>query len=136
MANRDEPQNDPNEPCLFFIFPFVQWKNQVNPITKIELLDIIPEICSNFYFDTQSKSFLLIIFKSKWNQIDSTVKRKFSQISRRLKEELEGIMTASQRETYENIDLFDLYKQRVTEKTPETPENTVVEDDFSGLDND
>lgn len=104
-----------SEPTVVFVFDLKNWYETITPLSKIDLLDIVPVVCVQFGFDQQSQSYLLVITKSKWETITPEIKRKFMMISRRIKEEMEGPMTTVQREQYENNDIFNVFDKKQEE---------------------
>ena len=81
----------------------------MNPLTKLDVLDIVPDVASYFYFDAASRAYLLVIGKQKWDALSNDIKRKFMMIARRIKEETEaGALTTHQRMMYETSDLFEM----------------------------
>jgi hypothetical protein len=98
-----------SEPTVVFVFDLKNWYGTITPLSKIDLLDIVPHVCVQFGFDQQSQSYLLVITKSKWDTITPEVKSKYMMISRRIKEEMEGPMTSIQREQYETTDIFNVF---------------------------
>ncbi len=112
------------EPTVVFVFDLKNWYGNITPLSKIDLLDIVPNVCVQFGFDQQSQSYLLVITKSKWETITSEVKSKFMMISRRIKEEMEGPMTTFQREQYENNDIFNVFVKKPEEQIIESNEKT------------
>ena len=94
------------EPTTVFVFAINHWYNSISPLSKIDLLDIVPNVGVQFGFDYQSQAYLLVVTRSKWAIINPEIKNKFMMISRRIKEEMDGPMTTIQRETYEHSDLF------------------------------
>ena len=80
----------------------------LSPLTKLDIIDVAPLVASQFYFDGDIKAYLLVLLKSKWDQLSGEVKHKFMVISRRIKEEMEGPMSTLARERYESTDIFEL----------------------------
>jgi len=113
-----------SEPTVVFVFDLKNWYGTITPLSKIDLLDIVPHICVQFGFDQQSQSYLLVVTKSKWETITPEIKRKFMMISRRIKEEMEGAMTSSQREQYENTDIFNVFNAQKQTSQEEKVEST------------
>lgn len=100
----------PSDPTIVFVFNMKQWYSNISPISKIDLLDIIPHVSVQFGFDHKAQAYVLIITKSRWAEIPEDVKKKFMFISRRIKEELEGPMTTVERDQYESVDLFTAFE--------------------------
>jgi len=100
----------PSEPTIVFVFNLKQWYSNISPISKIDLLDIVPYVSVQFGFDHKSQAYVLIITKSRWAEISADIKKKFMFISRRIKEELEGPMTTVERDQYESVDLFTAFE--------------------------
>jgi hypothetical protein len=96
------------EPTIIFLFDMKNWFETISPLSKLDLFDIVPFVSTQFYMDYSINAYVLILTKTKWDSLNDDVKKKFMFISRRLKEEMEGPMTSSQRETYENADIFKL----------------------------
>ena len=111
--NKDETQPE-NPPTLIFMFDMSTWNTKLHPITKLELLDSIPDICSSFYYDNNLKSFILLIIKTKWNQLSLQTKTRFTQISLRIKKEIDGINSFNN--SLQDYDLFDIYEKGLIEK--------------------
>lgn len=97
-----------NEPTIVFLFDYTNWFETISVISKIDLIDIIPNLQSQFYYNHEIKTFVLIIYKKTWTNLEDKIKYKFSIIARRIKEEMEGPMSSTLKEKYENTDLFDL----------------------------
>lgn len=95
-----------SEPTIVFVFEQAHWEMNITPLTKIDLIDIVPKIGSQFGYDFQAQAFLLVISRTKWLELDGDLKKKFMMISRRVKEEVNGPMTFMQREEYEKTDFF------------------------------
>lgn len=95
-----------SEPTVVFVFEQAHWENNITPLTKIDLMDIVPKIGTQFGYDFESRAFLLVVSRTKWLELDSDLKKKFMMISRRIKEEVNGPMNYSQRIEYENTDFF------------------------------
>lgn len=96
------------EPTIIFLFDMKNWFETISPLSKLDLFDIVPFVATQFYMDYSISAYVLILTKTKWDSLKEDVKKKFMFISRRLKEEMEGPMNSSQRETYENADIFKL----------------------------
>lgn len=105
-----------SEPTIVFVFELKHWYNSISPLSKIDLLDIVPHVSVQFGFDGQNSSYLLVITKSKWQNLQPEIKKKFMMISRRIKEEMEGPLTSAQREQYENSDPFVAFEKSAAEK--------------------
>lgn len=99
---------DKDEPTIVFLFDYKNWFETISVISKIDLIDIIPNLQSQFYYNHEIRTFVLIIYKRVWITLEDKIKYKFSIIARRIKEEMEGPMTNILKEKYENTDLFDL----------------------------
>lgn len=127
--------NNDNEPSLIFIFTLQQWRSQLHPLTKIDIVDIAPLISKSFYYDNQIKSYVFIILKNQWDSLEGPIKRKFMSISRRAKEEIETPMTTEQRENYENSDLFKIYVGNDLEKKNSPQTELDLSDIINKLDN-
>jgi hypothetical protein len=100
--------SQPKEPSVIFLFDVKNWFESISPLSKLDLFDIAPAVGARFYFDYSSNAYVLVLGKSKWDNLSSDLKRKFMLVSRRLREEMEGPMTTMQREQYENSDVFHL----------------------------
>lgn len=109
------------EPVLVFVFEVKQWTNQVSSLTKLEFIDYIPNICSQFFFDPQVPGYVLTLAKSKWDTLTSEQRFKFKVLTRRLREEVEGVMTQSQREQFENVDPFEQFAKKREEEASTVP---------------
>jgi hypothetical protein len=96
------------EPTIIFLFDMKNWYETINPLSKVDLLDIVPLVSTHFYIDFGINAYVLILTKSKWDELNKDLKKKFMFISRRIKEEMEGPVTSIQRERYENSDIFEL----------------------------
>ena len=110
-------QASPREPTIVFVFELKHWYNTITPLSKLDLLDIVPQVGVQFGFDFQSQAYLLVITKTKWSSAPSEIKKKYMMISRRIKEELDGPMTTMQREQYESSDIFAAF-----EAAPQAPQ--------------
>lgn len=117
-----------SEPTIVFVFELKHWYTNISAISKIDLLDIVPHVSVQFGFDYQTQAFLMVITKAKWESITVDVKKKFMMISRRIKEEMDGIMNTAQREAYENTDPFAAFaaKQAASSEAEQTIENEVL----------
>lgn len=114
----------PREPTIVFVFELKHWYNTITPLSKLDLLDIVPLVGAQFGFDYQSQAYLLVITKTKWSSIPQEIKKKYMMISRRIKEELDGPLTTVQREQYESADIFAAFEvsQNQNEKLDTVPE--------------
>lgn len=101
-----QPQQ--REPTIIFLFDLKNWFEVITPLSKLDLLDIVPSVATQFYMDFGIKAYVLMLIKSKWDNLPEELKRKFMLISRRIKEEMEGPMQTVERERYENADIFKL----------------------------
>lgn len=112
----DSPQATPaaasNVPTLVYVFDIKQWNEQLNPLTKLEFVDFIPKVCSQFFYDASVPAFILTLAKPKWDGLTDDIKIKYKSITRRLREEVEGPMTQQQRDAYDASDPFDAFKKR------------------------
>jgi hypothetical protein len=97
-----------DEPTIVFLFDLKNWFDNISVISKLDLIDIIPYLSSQFYYNDNIKAYILIIVKSSWDKLEDKLKYKFSILSRRIKEEMEGPMSNLLKEKYENTDLFEL----------------------------
>jgi hypothetical protein len=104
------------EPVLVFVFDLKQWTTQISNLTKLEFIDYIPTICSQFFFDPSVPAYVLTLAKSKWETLTVESKLKFKLITRRLREEVEGTMTQVQRDQYENTDPFEVFAKKREEE--------------------
>lgn len=116
-----------DEPTIVFLFHLNNWFDNISVISKLDLIDIVPSLgSSQFYYNESIKAYVLIIVKSVWDTLDDKVKYKFSILSRRIKEEMEGPMSNVLKEKYENTDLFELLMTEAAlqkvEAVPEVPE--------------
>lgn len=118
------------EPTIIFLFDMKNWNEIISPISKIDLFDIAPRIATQFYMDFGVNAYVLILTKSKWDGIDPVIKKKFMYISRRIKEEMEGILSTVQREIYENSDIFELLINQQQNKELEEKEEIEVPEDI------
>lgn len=115
MAEETVIPPQPKEPTVIFLFDSKSWFSSINPLSKLDLFDIAPVVSTQFYFDFSVNSYVLVLTKTKWDVIPKDIQRKFMMISRRLREEMEGVMTSSQREQYENADIFELLMKNASE---------------------
>jgi hypothetical protein len=117
MAAQPATQSTANpEPVLVFVFEVKQWTNQVSSLTKLEFIDYIPTVCSQFFFDPQVPGYVLTLGKSKWDTLSPEQKFKFKTLTRRLREEVEGVMTQAQREQFESVDPFEQFAKKREEE--------------------
>ena len=114
MSQQD--QNDPPQPTIVFVFELKQWLNQLSSLTKLELMDYIPNICTQFFFDPSIPAYVVTITKSKWDSLSAEAKFKFKTLTRRLREEVEGVMTQAQRDQYEQSDPFETFAKKREEE--------------------
>lgn len=105
-------QNPGNVPTLVYVFDIKQWNEQLNPLTKLEFVDFIPKVCSQFFYDASVPAFILTLTKPKWDELPEDIKIKYKTITRRLREEVEGPMTQQQRDAYDITDPFDAFKKK------------------------
>jgi hypothetical protein len=85
----------------------------MNPLTKLDILDVVPAVATHFYYDNVKKAFLLVISQNNWNGLKDELKRKFMTVARRIKEETEtGPLTTNQRLQYETSDLFEVVSNK------------------------
>ena len=105
-----EPQA--NEPTIVFLFDIRQWNQQLTPLTKLELIDMIPSVCSQFFFDASLPAYVLTVTKSKWDGFNPDLLVKFKTLTRRIREEVEGYMTQAQRDALESADPFEMFKKK------------------------
>lgn len=118
-----------SEPTIVFVFELKHWYNTITPLSKLDLLDIAPQVCVQFGFDHQAQAYLMVITRNKWNDIASDIKKRFMLISRRIKEEMEGPLLTAQREAYENTDIFAAFDQKKKDLEPIPEEAAPVEAD-------
>lgn len=105
----EKDAEQPKEPTIIFLFDVKQWYQNISQISKIDLLDIAPLVSTQFFFDFSIQSYVMILTKSKWDILQTELKKKFMVVSRRIKEEMEGLLSTIKREEYENSDLFELF---------------------------
>lgn len=137
MESTDIPKPDSEvssarEPTIIFLFDMKNWYETINPLSKLDLLDIAPLVSTQFYIDFGIKAYVLILTKSKWDELNQDLKKKFMFISCRVKSEMEGPMTSVQRETYENSDIFELLMSQQPAAPVESEHinlDTITEDD-------
>jgi hypothetical protein len=98
------------DPTIVFIFTMPNWTGVISGLSKLDLVDIAPTVATQFFvdFNPEVNGYVLILTKSKWDTLSPELKRKFMSISRRIKEEMEGPLMTSQRELYDNSDIFEL----------------------------
>ena len=109
-------QEQQQEPTLVFIFDLKQWTTQISALTKLEFVDYIPNICTQFFVDKSIPAYVLTLTKTQWNTFTPETKLKFKTITRRLREEIEGAMTQVQRDAYESSDPFEVFAQKRKEE--------------------
>ena len=109
-------QTEPPQPTIIFVFELKQWLNQLSSLTKLELIDYSPNICTQFFFDPSIPAYVVTITKSKWDSLTAEAKFKFKTLTRRLREEVEGVMTQSQRDQYEQSDPFEAFAKKREEE--------------------
>lgn len=107
-----------DEPTIVFVFELKKWYETINPLTKVELVDIAPIIGYQFFFDAKANGYVLVVVKSKWDATSFEARRRFMTISRRIKEEIEGAMLTTQRDLYESSDLFELFGKQAQAPAP------------------
>lgn len=112
--------SEPKEPTIVFLFDVKNWFEKINPISKIDLIDIATFVSTQFYMDFTINAYVLILTKSKWDTLSSDLKTKFMFISRRLKEEMEGPMVSSERTLYEQGDIFEILMNQPKQTTIDT----------------
>lgn len=98
----------PREPTIIFLFDMKNWYETITPLSKLDLFDIAPKVSTQFYMDFGINAYVLILTKSKWDDVPEELRKKFMIISRRVKEEMEGPMQTLARERYEQSDIFEL----------------------------
>ena len=116
----------PSEPTIVFVFELKQWYNSISPISKVDLLDIVPHVSTQFGYDHKHEAYLMVLLKSKWTALSDDIKQKFMLISRRIKEELDGMMSTQQKEEYERTDIFAVFEKK--EPVPEAATLEPVEE--------
>jgi len=117
------------EPTIIFLFDMKNWNEVISPISKIDLFDIAPKIATQFYMDFGVNAYVLILTKSKWSSLNFDTKKKFMYISRRIKEEMEGLLPTTQRELYENSDIFELLMKPSQQQTETNTLEKIDEDE-------
>lgn len=100
------------EPTIVYLFNKDHWANVIHPVTKLELIDMIPKSGFNFFYDVPNNSYVLVLRKSFWEGLENDTKTQFVRITRRIKEEVEGMFTDTQRVAIESSDPFDIFAQR------------------------
>lgn len=120
---------EPREPTIIFLFDMKNWYEVINPLSKLNLIDIAPLVSSQFYMDFSIKAYVLILTKTKWDELSDFLKQKFMFVSRRLKEEMEGPMTTMQREIYEQSDIFTLLMGQQIKDIPEDKNLDIIEEE-------
>lgn len=95
------------EPVIAFVFELSRFQH-MSPLTKLDILDVVPWASSHFYYDSKAGAYALVISKSHWDGLSADRKRTFMLVARRIREETEGILTTHQRSRYENADLFEI----------------------------
>ena len=117
------------EPTIIFLFDLKNWYEKIQPLSKLDLIDIAPLVSTQFYIDFSIQAYVLILTKGKWDALDPNLKRKFMFISRTIKEHMEGPMNSIQKETYENSDIFELLMSQQQQQPiiPDTNTNIDLE---------
>lgn len=109
-----------DEPTIAFVLSNQQWLSVIHPVTKLELLDWVAHVKTNFFYDLENSAYVLLLKQSLWKTIDAPLQARFKFISRRIREEMDGPFTDEQRQQFESVDPFDVFAKR-----PETiPEET------------
>lgn len=126
-SNNETPTEAPREPTIIFLFDMKNWYETISPLSKLDLVDIAPLVSTQFYIDYGIKAYVLILTKSKWESLDPGLKKKFMFVSCRIKNEMEGPMSAIQRESYENSDIFELLMSQQAPPAPLLDKNTDVD---------
>lgn len=119
MATDDQPA-PAREPTIVFVFELKNWYNTISPLSKLDLMDIVPQVGVQFGYDFQSQAYLLVVTKTKWAALQPELKKRFMMVSRRIKEELDGPLTSAQREQYESSDIFAAFEAQ--QQAPAAPE--------------
>lgn len=119
---KEEP---PKIPTLVFLFDINQWNQQLNPLTKLEFIDFIPNICSQFFYDGSVPAYVMTLTKEKWDSLSPEIKIKYKALTRRLREEVEGPMTQAQRDAYDASDPFDVFRKKQEEAAASAATATV-----------
>lgn len=114
------------EPTIVFIFDLKNWFENISVLSKLDIIDMVPVMNCQFYYNETIKSYVLILVKSVWDLLDDKVKYKFSILSRRIKEEMEGPMSNIIKEKYENTDLFELLMNVAIEEKKVVQENVEI----------
>jgi hypothetical protein len=123
------------EPTLIFIFDLKQWTTQISAITKLEFVDYIPNICTQFFVDKSIPAYVLTLTKTQWETFTPETKFKFKTITRRLREEIEGSMTQYQRDSYDAVDPFEMFaKKRKEQEEAEALAQTLAQASASNED--
>jgi hypothetical protein len=116
------------EPTIIFLFDLKNWYEKIQPLSKLDLIDIAPLVSTQFYIDFSIQAYVLILTKGKWDALDPNLKRKFMFISSTIKQMMEGPMNSIQKETYENSDIFEmLMSQQPQPILPDTNTNIDLE---------
>ena len=111
----EEPAAPQPEPSIVFFYDLKNLYRNISALSKVELLDMAPVIGTHFYFDFNQKAYLFVISKTKWDGLPEDMRRKFTILSRRIKEEMNGMMSTLDREKYENTDLFETFMNQANE---------------------
>lgn len=120
-------QDSAKEPTIIFLFDMKNWFENITPISKLELFDIVPLVATQFYLDFGISAYVLALTKTKWDSLTQEIKHKFMIISARIKQEQDGPMTTLQREKYENSDIFELLMGISKMNTiTEEPQNEII----------
>lgn len=99
-----DPQEQP--PTIAYVFSVGQWLNVLHPVTKLELTDVVPAVNASFFYDASAEVYVLSIQKPRWESVPDETKRRFKVLTRRVREEIEGLMTDAQRLECETKDPF------------------------------
>jgi hypothetical protein len=134
--NEQPSESTPKEPTIVFLFDMKNWYENISPLSKLDIFDIAPQVCTQFYLDMNIKTYVFILTKTTWDALSLDVRRKFMIISRRIKEEMEGPMTTTQREIYEQSDIFEFMmaqvqsqNQQQLDAAPESNLDTITEEE-------
>lgn len=116
-------ESAPREPTIIFLFDMKNWYETITPLSKLDLFDIAPKVSTQFYMDFGINAYVLILTKSKWDDVPEELRKKFMVISRRVKEEMEGPMQTLARERYEQSDIFELLMGNQTSEASQVPQS-------------
>jgi hypothetical protein len=125
-------ENQEKNPSLVFLFEKTKWISSIDPLCKLELIDIIPDMCTQFFYDSNIPAFVMTISKDKWMVLSDTEKFRIKTITRRIKENCDGFLTDAERKAYEESDPFEEFaqQQKTLESVQEQVESNITLNDI------